>query len=101
MKDDEDSIWTLQAWTAEKKRKKLDKVKLNEYKFVRYENNNDSDNVVEKVENAQARNLLSLMLTKDPKARISMQRALQHAFLTGSTKVQLTNSSMQMYVQTL
>ena len=36
-----------------------------------------------RVKNAYARNLISLMLVKDPKKRLSIAQVLSHSFLTG------------------
>lgn len=61
---DGDSIHTLTTWCDGMKARKL-----------------------ERVEDPLARNLISLLLFKDPLKRCSMDRLLQHPFITRSTKV--------------
>lgn len=56
----ENSLWSLCSWTDRLKEKKLSRVA-----------------------NMKARNLLSLMLTKDPLKRPSLSRVLGHPFLSG------------------
>jgi serine/threonine protein kinase len=57
--DDDDSKWSLAEWSDEIKEQKLRKIAVNE-----------------------ARNLVSQMLSKDPKHRPTIARVLQHPFLT-------------------
>ena len=46
-----------------------------------------------RVKNAYARNLISLMLVKDPKKRLSIAQVLSHSFLTGKKAARLAGDT--------
>eukprot|EP01034_Spumella_vulgaris_P026156 gene26156-32691_t len=64
--NDEDSLWALAEWSDQMKTKKLDKVS-----------------------NPLGKNLLSLLLEKDPLKRPTLSRILAHPFLTGKKGTRL------------
>ena len=69
-RDASDSIWILSQWTSAIKEAKLSKIT-----------------------NVLARNLVSQMLTKDPKKRPTLTRVLSHPFLSNKTVTRLVGES--------
>ena len=69
---DEDSIWALLEWRDAIKKKKLSKIK-----------------------DSLAANLISIMLSKDPKKRPSLTRILAHPFLSSKAVVRLQGEQAQ------